>query len=134
MNILIQGVITDIFPAETYGNFTKRVAWVQEVDVQYPNTYALEFQQGDGTLLDYHVPGDVVKCSVDVRGRKWEKNGKAGCINTLKCWKIERVGQQAKPTPSTRQQTGGIPPKNAQQADPMPKSDVTQEEDDSLPF
>lgn len=132
MNILIQGVITDIFPSETFGNFEKRVAWVQETDVQYPNHYSVEFHQGDANTLDNFVPGDRVNCSVDVRGRKWEKNGKAGCMNTLKCWKIERVSQQAKSVPSTRQQTGGIPPQHDQQSS-VTKSDIDQN-DESLPF
>lgn len=131
MQITIQGVITDIFPSEIFGNFEKRVAWIQETDVQYPNCYSVEFHQGDANILDMFVPGDRVTCSVDVRGRKWEKNGKAGCMNTLKCWKIERVGQP-KPMPSTRQQTGGIERKNEQQAANV-KSDIEQDDSD-LPF
>src|SRR5205809_312435 len=129
MQITIKGKITDIFPSEIFGNFEKRVAWVLEVDVQYPNHYSLEFHQGDANMLDSYVPGDLVTCKVDVRGRKWEKNGKAGCMNTLKCWGIERTGTAAKPAPSTRQQTGGIPPKSEPQGGQPPLGP-----NDDLPF
>ena len=132
MTVIIQGILTDVFPSEIFGNFEKRVAWVQETDVQYPNTFALEFHQGDANILDNFVPGDVVKCSVDLRGRKWSKNGKEGVMNTLKCWKMERLGQ-AKVPPSTRQQTGGIPPKNQPQQ-PQGGQPPVVGPDDDLPF
>lgn len=132
MNVILTGKVTDIFPSEIFGNFEKRVAWILEMDVQYPNHYSIEFHQGDANLLDSIVPGDVVKCSVDVRGRRFEKNGKAGVINTLKCWRIERANQSDRPAPSTRQQTGGIPHQNKPQGQSKgqePISDV-----DDLPF
>jgi len=112
MQIIIKGELTDIFPAEIFGNFEKRVAWVLEKDVQYPNHYQIEFHQGDANMLDNFLRGDIVECKVDVRGKKFKsKQGKDGIINTLKCWNIIKVGG-AKPAPSTRQQTGGIPPQN----------------------
>jgi hypothetical protein len=133
MQIVIKGKITDIFPSEIYGNLEKRVVWVQEIDVQYPQHYSLEFLQNDANIPDSFVPGDLVECKVDVRGRKWEKNGKAGVMNSLKCWRMDRVGQ-GRPTPSTRQQTGGIPPKNT----PPPANDSGYKPieggDDDLPF
>jgi single-strand DNA-binding protein len=138
MTVTIEGQIIDIFPVETYGNnFNKRVAWVQEIGVQYPNTYPLEFQQMHTALLDRHVPGDKVRCSVDLRGRQWEKNGKKGCMVTLKCWQIEMIGAaKPGPTPSTRQQTGG--PRvnsNDQQQDQWQAPPVGGgADDDDLPF
>lgn len=135
MQIIIKGKITDIFLPEIYGNLEKRVVWVQEMDVQYPQHYSLEFLQNDANIPDSFVPGDIVQCMVDVRGRRYEKNGKVGVINSLKCWHMDRIGQ-AKPTPSTRQQTGGIPPKA-----PAPPADQDQWKaapdnggDDDLPF
>jgi hypothetical protein len=135
MQITIKGKITDIFPPEIYGNLEKRVAWVVEIDVQYPQHYSLEFLQNDCNILDNFVPNDMVECKVDVRGRRWEKGGKVGVMNSLKCWRMDRIGQ-AKPAPSTRQQTGGIPPKN--QAPPPAAQGGGYEPipggDDDLPF
>lgn len=110
MIIKITGTITDIFPVQTFGNFEKRVAWVQEETTgRYPNQFEIEFQQNDVNTLDSFVPGDVVECKIDVRGKKWEKNGKSGVINTLKCFEIMRKGSGPKFVPSTRNQSGGIP-------------------------
>jgi hypothetical protein len=112
MIIKITGHITDIFPTESFGNFEKRVAWVAEVSGdRYPNTYALEFQQNDVNQLDHVSPGDLVECKVDVKGKKWEKGGKSGVINVLKCFDIIRQAAGPKFVPSTRNQTGGIPRK-----------------------
>jgi len=101
-NITLTGRIKRIFPAEVFGNFEKRVMWLEETEGQYPNTYNLEFQQGACNTLDNFAPGQTVKCQVDVRGRHWDKNGKEGVMNTLKCWKIES-DQQAPPPPPSQQ-------------------------------
>lgn len=104
MNITIEGYIVDIFPVETIGNFSKRVVWVEERDVQYPNTYSIEFAGRDISVPDAFVPGDKVKVQVNLQGRKWEKNGKSGCMNTLRGWRMDRVGTGQ--VPSNRQKTG----------------------------
>jgi hypothetical protein len=134
MQIIIKGKITDIFPPEIYGNLEKRVVWVQEIDVQYPQHFSLEFLQNDANIPDNFVLGDVVECKVDVRGRKWEKAGKVGVMNSLKCWRMDRIGQ-GRPAPSTRQQTGGIPPKT-QTPPPAPQGgyEPIAGADDDLPF
>lgn len=46
--ILLDGVILNIFPAEVFVNFEKRVMWLQG----YSDTWAVEFQQGDCNRLD----------------------------------------------------------------------------------
>ena len=124
MNITIKGTIKNVFPSETFGNFEKRVFWVTEDEGQYPNTFQLEMQQAGCATLDAYKPGDQVDCSVDVKGRHSEKNGKEYVFNTLKCWKIAKVGAVQQP-----QQT--------QQSAPAASliggsSDIV--EDDQLPF
>lgn len=107
MTITIQGVIVDIFPVETYGNLNKRVVHLQEIDVQYPNFWSVEFLQTNVNVPDNYVPGDIVKVQADLRGRKWAKNGKEGVITSINGWRMERVGASTKPVPSNRQRTGG---------------------------
>lgn len=94
-NITLKGTIKTIFPAEVYGSFEKRVFWLQELDAQYPNTWALEMHQGECNNLDKYQPGDKVECHVDIKGRRWEKNGKEGVINTLKVWRINKIKEDA---------------------------------------
>lgn len=131
MNIEIKGVITDIFDTETIRNFEKRIFWLAQTGVEFPNDYQLECHQNDVNRLDDFNPGELVNCFVSVRGKAFNKksNGEKIIINTLKCWKIERVGEN-KPTPSNRNQTGGKGAKSVDQEHPKTIAD----EDDSLPF
>lgn len=133
VNVIITGVIVQIFPVETYSsNFTKRVIWLQETDQQYPQTYAIEFHNTRTAETDPYDEGSAVTCKCDIRGKKWDKGGKSGVIVSLTCWHIE--GQKsAKPAQqaSTRQQTG-----RAATGTPQPGNTGFQQvgEDDDLPF
>lgn len=113
MKATLTGIITDIFPSEVYNSFEKRVFWLKQPDTeQYPQHWAIElWGEEDGKRLNSFAVGDQVIAKVDIRGRKWSKNGRSGCMVSLKCWSLEKVGAQ-KPPPSTRQQTGGIPAVN----------------------
>ena len=96
MNITLKGTITDIFQEEVYGNFSKRIFWLKEPDKErYPNHYELQMQQNNCSTLDNFRCGDEVTCHVDIKGRRYSKNGKEGCINSLVCWKIEKVVDHA---------------------------------------
>lgn len=95
--IVLQGRIKTIFPAEVYGNFEKRVLWLEETVDRYPQTYSIEFHQGDCNVLDAFKENDQVECSINLRGRHWEKNGKEGVMNTLQCWRIRKVQQASDP-------------------------------------
>lgn len=100
----LSGIITDIFPAEIKGTFEKRVVWVKETDAeQYPEHYSIEFQQGKVILLDKSKVGDHVNISVNVRGKKWKKDGRESIFNSLVGWKIEKVGQQSTNQPAAPQ-------------------------------
>lgn len=125
MKTTLEGRIIDIFPMEVFGRLEKRVFWMEQTGATYNQTWSVEMQGNDCPTLDNFVPGDAVIAKCDIRGRAWEKNGKKGVINSLKCWSLERVGP-AKPTASTRQQTGAIPP--------IKKADPIGEEIEDLPF
>lgn len=136
MNDPITGTITDIFPAEIYGSFEKRIFWLKETNRQYPSHFAFELWQGDVNITDNFKVGQEVTVKFELRGKSWNKNGKAGIINTLKCISMVRAGK-TEPVPSTRQQTGGIP--HQQKAPPPPASQegytpYQDNDSDELPF
>lgn len=60
----------------------------------YPNFAKMQAVQNRCELLDNFVPGDVVKCSFNIRGNKWEKDGKINYITALDAWRIEAAPQQ----------------------------------------
>lgn len=100
----IIGIVTDVFPGEIRGNFEKRVCWIKETDAEkYPEHYSVEFHQANGNLLDKFKSGDHVRVEVNVRGKKWSKDGKESIFNSLVGWKIEKVGQQPASQPAAPQ-------------------------------
>lgn len=131
MKTTLSGIITNIFRAEIRGGFESRKFRLKQSDREkYPQHWELECQQNDCNLLDAFRIGDEVNCDVEIRGREWKKTStnEVFIFNTLKCVDISIYGSATKPTPSLRQQTGGIahkekeaeaPPK-AKKEDPAP--------------
>src|SRR5690606_28015151 len=92
MNIKILGKIKTIFTEETFGNFKKKVVWIEEEEVQYPNTYEVQFTQAKTVELDGYKEGELVEIDADVRGRYAAKNGKEYVFNSISAWRIQRIG------------------------------------------
>lgn len=86
-------------------------------------TNYIKFQcvQDRTTIVDRFNLGDEIKVSFNVRGSKWEKDGKTNYITNLDAWRMEQV------------QLGGAPA-----ADPMPNynapASAPPEFTDDLPF
>jgi hypothetical protein len=83
----------------------------------YPNFAKLQAVQNRCELLDNFNEGDTVKVSFNIRGNKWEKDGKVNYITSLDAWRIERANagdnnayqaQQQQP----QQQYQAAPPAN----------------------
>ncbi len=103
--IKLIGKIKKKFDTATYGNFSKRVMWLEEVtDYKYPSTWQLELWKDDVNMLDAYEEGDFITCYVDIMGKLITKDksrdGDEWVSNTLKCWNIEKDGVTAKPIKS----------------------------------
>jgi hypothetical protein len=59
------------------------------------NTYAnyakLQLAQNRCELLDSYNEGDMLKVSFNIRGNRWEKDGKVNYITSLDAWRIEKA-------------------------------------------
>lgn len=100
--IKLIGKIKRKFDTITYGNFEKRIVWIEEVvEERFPNTWQLELWKEDAKMLDSYDEGDYVTCYVDIKGRlipkEKSKDGDDWVSNTLKCWNIEKDGKPYKP-------------------------------------
>lgn len=122
MNIKILGKIKTIFPEETFGNFKKIVVWIDEVEVQWPNTYEVQFVQAKTVELDGYKEGELVELDVDVRGRYSKKDDKEYVFNSLTAWRIQRIGQGSQ---TTQEAPGGSE---------LPPIDTSAKKEDDLPF
>lgn len=94
INTKIIGKLINVFPIETYGDFKKRVFWVEEIKDKNRQTWAIElWGPRINDVLDFK-PERVVLCEIEVIGKRWSKNGKESVIIILKCALIRFATQE----------------------------------------
>ena len=116
------GTVKKIGEVQTFpSGFSKREIVVTSEEDRYPQDVSFEFLKEKADLLNNIGEADRVKVTFDIGGREY--NGRY--FNSLKGWKIEKVGDtaQAAPEPAAASPAGRAP---------MPKDVV--EDDDNLPF
>lgn len=123
----IQGRIKMIDETKTYGNngFRKREV-VLTTEEQYPQHILVEFVQDKTDLLNNFQEGQMVKISINLRGREWvNPQGETKYFNSIQGWRIENVesGENSDNLPP-------VPPAEAFE----PVEDLNEEEHDDLPF
>lgn len=123
----IKGVLKQIHPTVTNGNFESRKIWLTlDPQGQYPQTIELEAQQKNLNVFNSVSIGQWVTCHINLRGREWtNKEGKVVVFNTLSVWKVESAGKMAQPAAAISQQ---VP------SEPQQKTAEMQEVADDLPF
>ena len=101
----LEGSFIEKTHVETVGNnFHKREFVIEiknERDERWNDYVKFQLTQDRTTLIDQFNPGDILKVSFNIRGRKWEKDGEVMFFNTLEAWRIEG---HAKPQPETTQE------------------------------
>lgn len=127
----VQGRIKEIFETKEYGRngFQKR-EMVLTTEEQYPQHLKIEFVQDKTNLLDSYEKGQLVKISINLRGREWiNPEGEAVYFNSINGWRIEAVQQEKNQPP----QGNTPPPPNEPSFEPMDGNDDFGDDDD-LPF
>jgi hypothetical protein len=94
MSFEITGTLVDKSPVtEISSKFKKRefVLEKKENSGGFEFTDYIKFQltQDKCSLLDAYNPGEELKVYFNLRGRKWEKDGKVSYFTNLEAWKIE---------------------------------------------
>ena len=123
----VQGRIKLIGETQTFGanGFRKREI-VVTTEEQYPQHISIEFVQDKTDLLDSYQVGQMVKISINLRGREWvNPQGETKYFNSIQGWRIETL--------QSEQTDSGIPP-----VPPMdafePVNELNEDEHDDLPF
>ena len=101
----ISGKIIEIFDTVAVSEKFKRRAFVLEFakNPKYPEVVQFELNQDKCKLIDGISIGDEVEVEFDVSGRKWvDPKGVAKYFNTLKAWKIQRLGGAQSNSPSDK--------------------------------
>ena len=105
----------------------KKRELVVTTDEQYPQHLMVEFGQDKCDLLNNYNVGEVVKVSINLRGREWvSPQGETKFFNSLQGWRIEK---QATTTDSS---TPSAPMPTAETF--APATNFKDEEADDLPF
>ena len=118
------GTVKKIGDVQTFASgFSKRELVVTSEGERFPQDVMFEFLKEKADLLAPLSEADRVKVSFDIGGREY--NGRY--FNSLKGWKIEKVGDVAE-APAPASSPAPAPGGRA----PMPKDAA--EDDDNLPF
>ncbi|MEM1337671.1 MAG: DUF3127 domain-containing protein [Bacteroidota bacterium] len=123
----IQGRIKVIDETKTYGNngFRKREV-VVTTEEQYPQHILVEFVQDKTDLLNTYQVGQLVKISINLRGREWvNPQGETKYFNSIQGWRIEHMEAE-----NSSENMPPVPPIEAFE----PAEDFSEEEHDDLPF
>lgn len=125
----VQGRIKEIFETKEYGSngFRKREI-VITTEEQYPQHLSIDFVQDKTGLLDNFKKGQLVKISINLRGREWvSPQGETKYFNSINGWRIEAVQPQ--------QKDGNTPPPPEDNFEPVSdNSEFDEDEHDDLPF
>ena len=96
-NIIVKDDTQDISASFKKREFVIEV--VNERNSDWNDFIKFQLTQDRCTQLDTFNLGDAVKVSFNVRGRKWEKDGKVSYFSNLEAWRLETV--QAAVAPGT---------------------------------
>ena len=111
----VQGRIKMIDETKTYGNngFRKR-EMVVTTEEQYPQHIMIEFVQDKCDLLNNYSVGQMVKVSINLRGREWvNPQGETKYFNSLQAWKVFKAD-------NTNESTSQPQQNNSPESDDLP--------------
>jgi len=112
---------------EVTSTFRTREFVIEVQKDTYSDFIKLQLTQDKCGLIDSFNIGEQVEVSINIKGRKWEKDGKVSYFNTLEAWRIKKTSSSPEPQQNapTFTNTNSLPPR------PHP-TDV--ETEDQLPF
>lgn len=132
MSFDLAGKIIEIFDTQQVkDNFRKR-EFVVEVpgDFGRYNQIKFELLQEQVDLVSDFGVGDEVKVHFDIRGSRWERDGRVSYFTNLKAWRIDRMGAGEGDAPPQSPSMDQAPP-----PPPPPTSDSNADTlEDDLPF
>jgi hypothetical protein len=97
MNYEIEGILIVKEDTVQVSEKFKKREFVLEVSEEsngqtYTETIKFQSVQAKCEALDSVNIGEKLKVTFNLKGRKWEKDGKINYFNNLDAWKFERIG------------------------------------------
>ncbi len=120
----LSGKLLELFPTqEVSATFKKREFVVEKTETAsdrvFTDTIKFQLIQDRCALLDTYKVGDDVKVTFNIKGSKWEKEGRTSYFVNLDVWKMEKLSESSS-SPSVNQ--------------PVVESTPLPEGEDDLPF
>ena len=120
----LSGKLLELFPPqEVSATFKKREFVVEKTETAsdrvFTDTIKFQLIQDRCALLDAYKVGDDVKVTFNIKGSKWEKEGRTSYFVNLDVWKMEKLSESTS-TPAVSQ--------------PVVESTPLPEGEDDLPF
>ena len=117
MSLQITGKLIVINPTQQVSEKFKKREFVMETyeDVNgqtYTNFAKMQAVQAKCDVLDKYKVGDMVTVHFNIKGNKWEKDGKVNYISNLDMWKIEAASGSVAPPPQQSAPVQSAPPPN----------------------
>jgi hypothetical protein len=140
MSLEVTGKLLVKWPTQVVSDKFRKREFVLELAEEingntYTNFAKMQLVQAKCDILDKFNEGDTVKVSFNIKGNKWEKDGKVNYITNLDAWRIEAAGAGMPAAGAGNMQNSGQAYNNAQPAsstnfnyNPSPESV------DDLPF
>jgi hypothetical protein len=103
----------------------------------YTNYAKMQLVQQKCEILDRFNEGDTVKVSFNLKGNRWEKDGKVSYITNLDAWRVEAASAQVVATPQPVGAYGNMNTASMNTATPAgtaPYFNPSPENVDDLPF
>lgn len=97
MSLEITGKLLIKHPTQQVNDRFKKREFVIELAEEingniYTNYAQMQLVQNKCDILDKFNEGDNVKVSFNIKGNRWEKDGKVNYITNLDAWRIEASG------------------------------------------
>lgn len=110
MSLQITGKLIEKYDVQQVSEKFKKREFVIEIseDVNgqtYTNPAKLQLVQNKCDIIDRFNIGDSVTVSFNVKGNKWERDGKVNYITNLDCWRIEAAQGSGSAAPHNASQT-----------------------------
>ncbi|MEZ5072245.1 MAG: DUF3127 domain-containing protein [Bacteroidales bacterium] len=109
MNFETNGQITEIYETQKISDRFQKREFVIEMKSSSATGFEfvdfIKFQstQDKCGMLDQFKPGDMVKVSFNLRGRKWEKDGQVSYFTNLEAWRVEGMQNDSSQASGTSQ-------------------------------
>ncbi len=99
MSFEITGKLTEKFDTQNVtASFKKREFVIEKIENaggrEFTETIKFQLSQDRCDLIDPYQINEDIKVHFNIKGRKWEKDGRVSYFTNLEAWRLEKVDTQ----------------------------------------